>query len=167
MVEPLPEVDDTGLLDESAIAVIDPVAWERAAIDEFVARAAVGMDGQGAGVVPRDAEGQNWTNGLCGTGRGVGRPIRPPMVCTNRADDLPTSGSDWMSGNWTAEKRIAAATLTVVAPTCTLAEVAGADDPPALHLDERPKLVGLAEAVARPEFLEDDRCGPAALRRSA
>ena len=37
-------------------------------------------------------DGQNWTNGLCGTGRGVGRPIRPPMVWTKRTDEGPTSG---------------------------------------------------------------------------
>ena len=62
-------------------------------------------------------DGQNWTNGLCGTGRGVGRPIRPPIVWTNRADVAPISGSAWMSGSWTAGKRMAAGpTRTVVAP---------------------------------------------------
>ena len=62
-------------------------------------------------------EGQNCTNGLWGTGLGVGSPIRPPTVCTKRTDVGPTSGSAWMSGRWTAGNRIAAGPMrTVVAP---------------------------------------------------
>ena len=62
-------------------------------------------------------DGQNCTNGLWRTGRGVGKPIRPPTVWTNRADEPLTSGSAWMSGSWTAGNRSAEGpTLTVVAP---------------------------------------------------
>ena len=62
-------------------------------------------------------DGQNWTQGRRLTGRGVGMPIRPPTVWTNRTDVGPTSGSFWMSGRWTAANRIAAGPRrTVVAP---------------------------------------------------
>jgi hypothetical protein len=62
-------------------------------------------------------DGQNCAYGLRGTGRGVGMPIRPPIVCTNRTEVGLTSGSCWMSGSWTAAKRIfAGPTRTVVEP---------------------------------------------------
>lgn len=84
--EPLAEVDGGGLLHQPAGVVIDPVARERAGSLEASSRVVQAIDGQ------------NWTNGLRGTGRGVGSPIRPPTVCTKRTDAGPTSGSAWLRG---------------------------------------------------------------------
>ena len=59
-------------------------------------------------------DGQSWRT-ACRTGRGIGRPIRPPTVWTKRTDFGPTSGSACMSGRCTAGKRTAASlSLTVV-----------------------------------------------------
>jgi hypothetical protein len=85
-------------------------------------------------------------------------PIRPPTVCTNRTEVSPTSGSFWMSGRWTAAKRIAAGPRrTVVAPILP---------PPAVFdVDVGAELVGLAEPVGLAELLEIAGADPVGRRR--
>ena len=102
-------------------------------------------------------DGQNWTNGLCGTGRGVGRPIRPPTVCTKRADEPSTSGSGLDVGQLDrGEAQRGRPDLHGRRADVALAEMPGVHDPAVLDLDERAQLVRLAEAVARSELLEID-----------
>ena len=150
---PRPEVDDGGFLDERAGVVVDPVPrkWACAGETRLEVPSALIVSSS----VDHAIEGQNWTNGRRFTGRGVGMPIRPPTVWTNRTEFGPTSGAFWMSGRWTAANRIAAGPepngrRTDAAP----AEVALPDDPAVLDLDVRSELVGLAEAVGGAERLE-------------
>jgi hypothetical protein len=59
----------------------------------------------------------NCTNGGRFTRRGAGRPVRPPVVCTKRAQESVTSGSWRMSGSGTGSNVVRRfARRTVVAP---------------------------------------------------
>src|SRR6476660_1806346 len=61
--------------------------------------------------------GVNCTNGGWFTRRGAGRPVRPPAVCTKRADVAVISGGSWMSGNGNVSTvAVFVASFTVVTP---------------------------------------------------
>ena len=47
---------------------------------------------------------ETWTNGRRRTRRGVGTPVRPPPLCTNRMLPLPISGGGRRTGKVTAAK---------------------------------------------------------------
>ena len=100
-------------------------------------------------------DGQNCTNGLCWTGRGVGQahPAADRLHESRRCG--PDLGFVLDVGQVDrGEPHRGGADPHGRCADVALPEVAGVDDPAVLDLDVRPQLVGLAEPVGRSERLE-------------
>ena len=113
---PLLEVGEADLGRELAVGVVDPVPGELARAEHLEARRAVGADGERERGPHRRRRGTARTAGAS-RARGAGRPVRPPVVCTNVTSVSVTGGSWWRSGSGTGSNVARSlARRTVVAP---------------------------------------------------
>ena len=153
IVEPRREVDHAGFFDERAILVVDPVAGERTGPDQFVRRRPIGVEREGQRR-PRDRRPELYERLV------LDRPrCRQAHPSAHRLDETDGRGTDLRvgpdirqvhgrkpdGGRADADRRRA---------DVPLPQVAVPDDPSILDLDERPKLVGLAEPIGLPKLLE-------------
>ena len=145
VVEPGPKSSDADFSNERSVGVVDPVARERAGAHDLVARGAVDVEGEGQRR-PHDRRPEMHER-LCGTGRGVGRPMRPPTVWTKWARSAVISGRAGCRAGARREPHRGRPDADGRRADEAPPEVAGADDPAVLDLDVRPQLVGDAEPV--------------------
>ena len=155
LVEPGREIDDAGLLDETPVIVVDPMARERARAEQAVVRRPICTDRQ---LERRPRE------------RRPELDIRLPRHGTRRRETHPTSdGLDEPDRRW-SDLRVLLDIRHVhgrkadrsgpdphgCRANVSAAEIAVADDPAILDIDERPELVGFAETVGLAQVLEVD-----------
>jgi len=127
--------------------VVDPVAGKGAGAQQPRLGGAVGVEGQGEG------RPGHWSPdldvGLMANPTGVGKPVRPPAVWTNRAQVGPISGSGRKSGRATRGERDAGWAVADLGDVdAAVAGLASVHDASVLHLDPGLEPVGQPEAVA-------------------